>query len=263
MKKAFLKSILLSLLWLGMLSYVSAQGIVVNKKDGSKVFFRASEVLSVGVFGYGEGPDDRPMEYHEWVDLGLPSGTLWATTNVGAENPEDYGNYFAWGETKGYNEGKTTFSLYTYKLYDTSFETVTKYCTNSDYGSIDNKTELMPEDDAATYNWGRDWQMPSLDQFQELINSSYTTTTWTKMNGVSGRLIVSKSNGNRIFLPAAGNRGGTTLWDEGQGCHYWSRSLYASNSTYGYYLLSRSGTPSPGGTNRGGGLSVRPVRVQK
>ena len=262
MKKAFLKSILLSLIWLGMVSNVSAQGIVVNKTDGSKVFFKASEVLSVGVFGYGEGPDDSPKE-HEWVDLGLPSGTLWATTNVGAKKPEDYGNYFAWGETIGYDEGKTTFNWETYKYYDTSFKTVTKYCTDSSSGSIDNKRELESADDAATVNWGSEWQMPSNDQFRELINSSYTTTTWTTLNGVNGRLIVSKSNGNRIFLPAAGSRNDTSLNYTGSYGYYWSRSLSTSNSAGGYVLYFYSSDISTYGSYRYYGRSVRPVRVQK
>lgn len=263
MKKSLLKSILLSFIWLGMLSNVSAQGIVVKKTDGSKVFFKASEVVSVGVFGYGEGPDDSP-KIHEWVDLGLPSGTLWATTNVGAEKPEDYGNYFAWGETIGYDEGKTTFDWSTYKYYDMSFKVVTKYCTKSANGSIDNKTELEPEDDAATVNWGNDWQMPSLEQMKELINSNYTTTTWTTLNGVQGRLVVSKNNGNRIFLPAAGYHPGTSLSSAGSYATHWSRSLDTSNSSYGYYLYFNSssfGTSSTG--SRSYGNSVRPVRVQK
>jgi hypothetical protein len=198
---------------------------------------------------------------HEYVDLGLPSGTLWATCNVGAENPEDYGDYFAWGETTGYNDGKTTFSWSTYKYYDTLLQEVTKYCTKSDYAYlVDNKKVLEPEDDAATVNWGVEWQMPSLEQFSELINSEYTTTTWTTLNGVNGRMIVSKSNGNRIFLPAAGHRSDTSLY-VGIG-HYWSRSLYPDRPLGGCILYFYSSDFGASGFYRYHGQSVRPVRVQ-
>ena len=101
---------------------------------------------------------------HEYVDLGLPSGTLWATCNVGAETPEGYGDYFAWGET----ELKTTYNLSTYKYTNGSYDQLTKYCSNSSYGYngfTDTLTVLLPEDDAATANWGDGWCMPTADQW--------------------------------------------------------------------------------------------------
>lgn len=202
------------------------------------------------------------VSLHKYVDLGLPSGTLWATCNIGAKNPEDYGDYFAWGETTGYNGGKTSFRWATYKYYDTTYETMTKYCTKSEYGVIDNKTELEPEDDAATANWGSGWQMPNNAQFAELTNSSYTTTTWTTLNGVNGRMIVSKSNGRRIFLPAAGYRSDANLNDAGSYGGYWSSSLYMSRSRYGYVMSVSSGDINAGYDYRFYGHSVRPVRVQ-
>ena len=107
---------------------------------------------------------------HEYVDLGLPSGTLWATCNVGASKPEEYGDYFAWGETKP----KSDYSWETYKWCKGSSKTMTKYCTNSKYGYngfTDDLWELLPEDDAATVNWGSGWQTPSLAQLKELFNS--------------------------------------------------------------------------------------------
>ena len=112
-----------------------------------------------------------PPDEHEWVDLGLPSGTLWATCNVGADNPEDYGDYFAWGET----EPKVIYNWSTYKWCNGSVNTMTKYCTDSGYGTVDNKTELDPADDAATVNWGTSWRMPTLEQLDELL----TKCTWT------------------------------------------------------------------------------------
>lgn len=261
MKRTLLKNACLALLWFGILSQASAQGIVVNKSDGTKVYYKAADVISVGVYGYGEEPEPDPSD-HEWVDLGLPSGTLWAACNVGATKPEDYGDYFAWGETIGYNGGKTTFNWSTYKYCSGSANTIWKYCTESSYGTVDNKKELEPADDAATVNWGSDWQMPSLNQLNELNNSRYTTTEWTTINGVYGRKITSKSNLKSIFLPAAGYRDGTSLSSTGSN-GYWSRSLGAGNSGYGYYLRFGSGDVGTYGSYRYYGRSVRPVQVQK
>ena len=259
MKQTFIKSLCLAMLWCGITMQASAQGIVVNKLDGTKVYYKASEVQSVGVYGYGEGPDDNP-ELHEYVDLGLPSGTLWATCNVGANSPEEYGDYFAWGETQPKSDNN--YSISAYRYYDSVYKVYTKYCLQSDYGTIDNKSELEMSDDAATVNWGVDWQMPSLEQFKELINSSYTTTTWTTLNGVNGRMIVSKSNGNRIFLPAAGFRGDTSLSSAGSNGSYWSRSLLTSYSNNACYLSFYSSNIRANYYYRCYGLSVRPVRVQ-
>ena len=197
------------------------------------------------------------LDGYEYVDLGLPSGTLWATCNVGANSPEEYGDYYAWGETKP----KSDYSWSTYKYCKGTDDTMTKYCTNSSYGTVDNKTELEPSDDAATVNWGSEWQMPSYKQCRELINSSYTTTTWTTLNGKYGRKITSKSNGNSIFLPAAGYRNGTFLYDAGSHCYYWSRSLSTGYSDYAYELLFGSTFIDTDGNLRRYGQSVRPVRV--
>ena len=261
MKQTFIKSLCLALLWCGIAMQVSAQGIVVNKTDGTKVYYKASEVQSVGVYGYGEEPEpdiDDTLDGHEWVDLGLPSGTLWATCNVGANSPEEYGDYYAWGET----QPKTSYNWSTYKYCKGSYDTMTKYCTNSSYGTVDNKTVLEPSDDAATANWGSGWQMPSLEQLKELYNSSYTTTTWTTINGKYGRKITSKSNGNSIFLPAAGYRNDTSLGSAGSRGFYWSRSLSTSYSDNACYLYFNSGGIYTYYGSRYYGQSVRPVRVQ-
>ena len=138
---------------------------------------------------------------HTWIDLGLPSGTLWATCNVGTSLPEQYGDYFAWGET-------TTKALYkwdTYKYCNGSSDLLTKYCYNSAYGSngfTDTLTILLPEDDAATVHWGSGWRIPTRDEWREL--DAYTTKTWTTQNGINGMLLTSP-NGGSIFLPAAGS----------------------------------------------------------
>ena len=196
---------------------------------------------------------------HESVDLGLPSGTLWATCNVGASDPEEYGYYFAWGETTT----KSEYLWENYKYGEGSYNTITKYCSDSDFGYngfTDTLTELLPEDDAATANWGNGWQMPSFEQCMELTNSSYTTTEWTTQDGVYGRKITSRSNGNSIFLPAAGYCYGNLSKVDTYG-YYWSRSL-SSNGSYGVnYLLFGSGdVDTYYDTSRNNGYSVRPVR---
>jgi hypothetical protein len=203
----------------------------------------------------------EPKEVHEYVDLGLPSGTLWATKNVGADSPEDYGDYFAWGET----EPKYGYMWDTYKYCDGSATKLTKYCQQSDYGYIDytdTMTELLPDDDAATENWGSEWQMPSSVQFEELFNDSYTTTEWTTQNGVNGRKITSKRNGNSIFLPAAGYRNFTKLREAGSDGYYWSRSLDTSYSSYAHYLSINQLLIHMKQNYRFYGQSVRPVRKQ-
>lgn len=136
------------------------------------------------------------------VDLGLPSGTLWADRNVGADSPEDYGDYFAWGET----EPKSTYSWSTYKWCSGSSKSMTKYCTDSSYGYngfTDNKTTLELSDDVAYVNMGSKWRMPTGLEIQELQNKC--TWTWTTLSGAYGYKITGP-NGNSIFLPAAGVR---------------------------------------------------------
>ena len=179
-----------------------------------------------------------------YVDLGLPSGLLWATCNVGADNPEDYGDYFAWGETTT----KDTYNWSTYQYYDGS--NLTKY-TGSD-----GLTTLLPEDDAATANWGVDWRMPTKEEWQELYQN--TTHTWTTQNGVYGRLFTA-SNGNSLFLPAAGYRYGSSLNNAGSYGYYWSSSLYTGSPDYACYLYFSSGNCYLYSGYRGYGQSVRPV----
>ena len=218
--------------------------------------------------------DDETEEYnatsstginsgHAWVDLGLPSGTKWATCNVGANKPEEYGNYYAWGETTT----KSDYCWRTYK-YGNDRDELTKYCDNSSYGLngfTDNLTELLPEDDAATANWGSHWQMPSKEQVKELINANYTTTTWTTQNGVNGRKIVSKSNGKSIFLPASGRKSGydPDPYMDGLLGVYLSRSLVPENTERAFCLRISSGEYGDFyDPDRCRGLSGRPVLKQ-
>ena len=196
---------------------------------------------------------------HEYVDLGLPSGLLWATCNVGADSPEDYGDYFAWGET----ETKDYYHWSTYKWCNGSYNNFTKYCTDSYYGTVDNKTVLDPEDDAAHANWGGGWRMPTKEEWQELYDN--TTCTWTTENGVAGRKFTSKADSSKyIFLPAAGYRNGTSLSNAGSYGLSWSGSLLSSIPSIAYSMGFYSDYVSPQSNDaRYYGLTVRPVRAAR
>ena len=191
---------------------------------------------------------------HEYVDLGLPSGIKWAAYNVGATKPEEYGGYYAWGET----EEKSNYDWSTYKWCKGSSDTMTKYCTDSSYGTVDNKTVLDPEDDVAHVKWGGDWRMPTKAEQDELRNNC--DWTWTTQNGVNG-FSVTGPNGNSIFLPATGNRDGTDVSLRGSNGYCWSSSLYSDYVRDAYYLYF-SGNYYDWATYhnyRYYGLSVRPV----
>ena len=190
---------------------------------------------------------------HVYVDLGL--SVKWATCNVGATSPEDYGDYFAWGET----EPKDYYDWSTYKYCYVLYTSMTKYCTDSEYGIVDNKTVLELEDDAARVNWGGNWRMPTKAEYDELMNTTNCTWTWTTQNGVKGYKVTSKKNGNSIFLPVTGYRNKGDLRNAGSTGDYWSSSLYASNSVDAYNVgFNSSGVDWYDG-NRYDGLSVRAV----
>ena len=193
---------------------------------------------------------------HDYVNLGLPSGTLWATCNVGATTPEGYGDYFAWGET----QTKDYYDWSTYKWCNGSRNTLTKYCTNSNYGYngfTDNLTVLQPGDDAATANWGSGWRTPTREQWQELYQN--TTNTWTTRNGVNGRFFTA-SNGNSLFLPAAGYRWDGELYFAGGLGLYWSSSLTTDSPGDAWLLGFLSDYTSVDSSGRYYGRSVRAVR---
>lgn len=167
-----------------------------------------------------------------YVDLGLPSGLLWATCNVGTNLPERYGVYFAWGET----QMRDYYDWSTYQYCNGSFNTLTKYCNNSSYGYngfTDDLTTLLPEDDAATANWGNGWRMPTKEEWEELMNN--TTVTWTQLNGKNGRLFTA-SNGNSLFLPAAGYK---LFNPNGSGSYgyYWSSSLNMDSPSDAWFFI--------------------------
>lgn len=200
---------------------------------------------------------DTPSLY-EFVDLGLPSGLKWASTNVGAEKPEDFGLYFAWGETQGYSGITDTksFSWSDYELCNGSSSTLTKYNTKSSYGTVDNLTTLEQVDDAA-YVSDNTCRMPTQADLEEL--TANTISTWETLNGVNGRRFTSKTNGNSIFVPAAGLCDNGSVLSVGSYGFYWSSSLYESSPTNGWYLYFFSSITGLDYGNRRGGLSVRAV----
>lgn len=216
--------------------------MVVETADGNsvtfptefikRIYFRESNV------SYKECPDDN---HPHLIDLGLPSGTLWACCNIGASKPEDYGNYYAWGETQPkevYNPG-----TYTYSQNDSWVN------IGSDIGGTDY--------DAATVNWGAPWRMPSDEQCKELLNCC--TSVWTQQNGVTGEQFTGP-NGGAIFLPAA-----SLVWNDELGSpehgSYWSSTFYESQDPYyaGSLQFYSYGMFFQGG-NRSGGQPIRPVR---
>ncbi len=220
---------------------VGTTTVTVKTVDGGFTATCAVTVIS---------PSDVPAP--EAVDLGL--SVKWANMNVGAITPEDYGDYFAWGET----EPKKEYSWLNDKLglgtdYNSLFS---KYVTNSSYGTVDNKTVLDPEDDAAHVNWGGSWRMPTDEECDELINNC--TWTWTTENGVKGGKLTGP-NGKSIFLPAAGYRYDVDLVRAGSHGYYWSSSLDTDDPARAWFVYFYSGNVLRRSYQRWYGLSVRPV----
>ncbi len=211
------------------------------------------EKLVGGRFQFLITAGGRSHNSHEYVDLGLPSGTLWATCNIGATNPEDYGDYFAWGET----QPKSNYDRSSYKFYNGSvgsYDKQTKYCTHKYYGYVDNKRVLDLSDDAARVNWGGEWRMPTKKEQDELW--AKCTWSWTKLNGVNG-FRVKGPNGKTIFLPAAGYRSNSDIYRAGEYGHYWSSSLEETRYAYSLYISTYQQTYIS--ASRFDGHSVRPV----
>ena len=180
-----------------------------------------------------EGGNEKHQGY-EYVDLGL--SVKWATCNVGASSPEGYGEYFAWGETSS----KTRYEEFNCKTYR---KTMTDISGDAQY-------------DVAKAKWGGDWRMPTEEEMQELLDEC--TWTWEEKEGVKG-CKVTGPNGNSIFLPAAGNRNGSSLSSDGISGSYWSSTQGGYDGYDAYYLYFHSGVHCKRSNLRDNGQSVRPV----
>lgn len=198
---------------------------------------------------------------YQYIELGL--SVRWATFNIGAITPEEYGDTYAWGE----NEHKDAFYLWEeYKWCGSSRETLTKYCTSSSYGAVDHKTTLDPEDDVAHVRWGGSWRMPTKAELIELKENC--TWTWygignTEFNGVAGYKVTSKIKGYTdrfIFLPAGGYRQTESLHFAGYEGYYWSSTLYTGGpfNSWSLYFDSKD-VDANRYTARYFGIYVRPV----
>lgn len=206
---------------------------------------------TTSVNGGDTGGDDTLEAVPEGaVDLGL--SVLWASCNVGATSPEEYGGYYAWGETGE----KTNYSWSTYKWCDGSYLNHTKYCTVGYYGTIDNKTILDPEDDVAYVEWGDNWRMPTFDEIKELRDNCIWE--WVSVKGVNGQLVTGPS-GRSIFLPFAGFYRDGEVDACGLYGYYWSSTLYSDSNDYAWYLSIYNGNPGCDYYSRYDGRSVRPV----
>ncbi len=193
---------------------------------------------------------------HEYVDLGLPSGTLWATCNIGADSPEEFGNYFAWGEVTP----KLSYSWDTYK-YGSCFNELHKYNTKSEYGKVDKRTKLDLEDDAAHANWGDGWRIPTTTELVELRN--VCDWRWGTFNGIQG-YYVTGPNRNSIFLPAAGWCDDAGVRDVVMRGNYWASSIENLSPHDAYCIVFFSnGWNLDGGMGRLHGRSIRPIFSSK
>ena len=250
---------------------VSATGIVTGVSAGSAIItvttIDGGKTATCNVTVKETPSSSVPVP--QAVDLGLPSGLKWASFNLGASKPEEYGDYYAWGETEPYyssmdpptwKEGKESGYIWSsYKWCNGSYTTMTKYCTEYNYGYngfTDDKTVLDPEDDAAYVNLGGSWRMPTDAEWTELREKC--TWTWTTQNGVSGRLVTG-SNGNSIFLPAAGYWIDTRRYPAGPFGYYWSSSLRTDNPNNALRVFFSDGGVLRETGTRSYGFSVRPV----
>lgn len=203
--------------------------------------------------------NDSKYNGYTYVDLGLPSGTLWAEYNVGANSPEEYGLLFAWGDTIGHTANDIYDGRKEFIWSDYTFSNdlgVRKYCTDTAYGAIDNKTVLDLEDDAAHVHMGGEWHIPTKAQIKELTDN--TISEWTTFNSIYGRVFASKINGNTLFIPAAGYGYNGTFQNAGLYGRIWSSSLDVDDSTqatywnfYDKYVSIDNGTRACGHSVRG------------
>lgn len=234
-----------------------AQTDVWYWKNGTPVYVHNADSITFSEPVLTDVYSDGTEAGHNYVDLGLTSGTKWATVNIGAETPQDYGNYYAWGEIYT----KENYKWSTYK-YGSGENELTKYCTSEEYGKddfTDSKTTLDNTDDAVIVKWGGKWCIPTKDQFDELRNECYWVWTGNyNSSNVNGYIVYkAKSSSDKgvkiysdgtpsssyslsdahIFLPLAGVREGDMLRGDGLSGCYWSSMLYFYK---GYYMSNNA-----------------------
>ena len=228
----------------------------VTGKDLRTDSFKA---ISIDYSKFTAGAADIP---DGCVDLGL--SVYWASCNLGASKPSEYGGYYQWAGTKDVSD-TGIYLDWNYCPYHTGSDRYsgwTKYNTIESYGTVDNKTVLDPMDDAASVALGGKWRMPTDEEWTELRNTDNCSWTWTSIDGVNGYKVQSKKSGytdNWIFLPAAGSRRGTDLSLVGSGGYYWSSSLNTGGPNLAWYVYFYSDNVSRYRYNRCNGQSVRPV----
>ena len=286
----------LTAIFIGISVTATEGGTVETQKDGQTFVFTATPADGYYFTQWSDGNTDNPRTINvgkddisltaefvtatiATVDLGLPSGNLWATCNVGAINPWNYGNYYAWGET----QTKDNYSWENYKYCNGDYDKLTKYNFSAEYGTVDNKTTLESSDDVATTVYGAAYSMPTLADWEELAEECYWV--WTSdynKHGVSGYMVYHAKNDAdkgafvyagdtpsasysmsdaHIFLPAAGCRYNSGLGNAGDYGYYWSSSLceYGPSGARFCYFYSSGVYPS-NDYYRYYGFSVRPVR---
>ena len=245
--------------------------LTAHKSTGNAVFrvnssfsFNRNEFKSIS--GY---LNERATFESSYVDLGL--SVMWATCNLGATSPEEYGDYYAWGETEPYYEdgyaqssnpvwkaGKESgYTWDSYQWSNGSYNNLTKYNNSSNRGQIDNNFYLDMDDDAANQRYGSYWRIPTDEEWTELYSNCIKT--WSSLNGVEGYRFESRINGNSIFLPAGGLRSSTSLSNVGTGGNYWSSSMFTIPSYAYFYSFSLTSYQYYDYTDRNRGLNIRPV----
>ena len=236
---------------LSSLSYFTSYNYIVVAKVDDVEF-----VSTIGNFSTLAPPEPT------LVDLGL--SVKWASFNLGASKPSEYGGYYQWAGTKYVSDTKIRLTWSNCPYHTGSNETLgwTKYNTVESYGTVDNKTVLEAKDDAASVALGGKWRIPTDAEWSELRNSSNCSWTWTTIDGVKGYKVQSKKPGytdNWIFLPAAGYRDSGYLFNVGSSGIYWSSSLATDRPYRAYGMLFDSGLVYGCISDRYNGQSVRPV----
>lgn len=267
------KIIIILLLWIGSVTYAFCQertqkilelkngttvrGYIMEQENGDLmletefgdiIFYSQNEVLSIKDPGHSlQLAPSAHSESHSYVDMGL--SVKWASCNIGASSSSESGSYFAWGETSP----KDRYDWDNYKWWGGDNGNLTKYNRRNEVNLI----SLELSDDAAYYNWGGDWRIPTWEEWEELIENC--KWSWKTLDDVKGYEVISKRNGNSLFLPAAGYYEGSTLRHVNTLGRYWSSSLYVSFPASAQFLMINRRNVKNDTNDRCIGLSIRPV----